>query len=78
MVEVMYTNTSMVKKEHINEIERQLIELGSALPQGIDDAENRALRNILKLATEDGLYKLSPELINTISSEKFGFEIKWE
>jgi hypothetical protein len=78
MVEITYTNTSMVKKEHINEIERQLIKLGSALPQGIDNAENRALRNILRLATGDGLYKLSPELINTISSKKFGFKIKWE
>jgi hypothetical protein len=68
----------MVKQKHINEIERQLIKLGSALPQGIDNAKDRALGNILKLATGDGQYKLSPELINKISSDKFEFKIKWE
>jgi len=76
MVMDTYTKQSMVKQKHINQIERQLIKLGSALPQGFDKTKDRALGNILKLATGDGTYKLSPELINKISSEEF--EIIWK
>ncbi|MFT4851227.1 MAG: hypothetical protein ACI83B_003792 [Sediminicola sp.] len=78
MVMDTYTNESMVKQKHINEIERQLIKLGSALPQNFDKTKDRALSNILRLATGDGTNKVSLELINKISSEKFEFKIKWE
>jgi len=43
----LYTKTSIVKQKHINEIERQLIKLGSALPQVFDKTKDRALSNIL-------------------------------
>jgi hypothetical protein len=78
MVMDTYTNESMVKQKNINEIERQLIKLGSALPQNFDKTKDRALGNILSLATGDGTNKVSLELINKISSEKFEFKIKWE
>lgn len=72
----LYTNTSMVKQKHIHEIERQLIKLGSALPQGFDKTKDRALGNILSLATGDGTYKVSLELINKISSDEFEIKCK--
>jgi hypothetical protein len=72
----VYTNTSMVKQRHIDEIESQLKNLKSALPKNFDKAKDRALSNILFLATGNGKYRISIESVNKISSDEF--KIIWK
>ena len=72
----IYTKTSMVKQRHIDEIENQLKKVRSALPKDFDKTKDRALANILTLATGSGKYGISLEVINKISSKEF--KIEWE
>lgn len=72
----VYTNTSMVKQRHIDEIESQLKKLKSALPKDFDKTKDRALSNILSLATGNGKYSISLESVNKISSDEF--KIIWK
>lgn len=72
----IYTNQSMVKKEHARIIAEALIELDSKIPKDLDFKKEHSLANILSLATGNGTYKLSFDEINQIQNEEFSIEWK--
>jgi len=66
-----YTESSMVKKEHVKFIANKLTNLKSKIPEGIDKNEEHALANLLYLAYGGGKYGLEKDKIITISDGTF-------
>ena len=71
-----YTNSSMVKKDHVKIIAEELRKLGSKVPSNLDLEKDHSLANILYLAAGNGTYKLSREQINQITNDEFSIDWK--
>lgn len=69
----VYVNGSMVKPEHIKEINKQLKKIGSKVPDNFLDDKEHILANILQLACGSGSFGVaSIEDINKIGTDEFG------
>jgi len=68
----IYTNQSMVKPEHIKEIDNQLKNMGSKVPKElVEDKKEHSLANILQLACGAGSFSVKSEKINSIKTNEF-------
>lgn len=71
-----YNKHSMVKSYHIEEIDNQLKNFGSKVPEiFLGGDENHALSNLLQLALGNGTYGISLGNINKIMT--IDFEIRY-
>jgi hypothetical protein len=66
-----YDEKSMVKREHVKIIVKELRELGSEIPQNLDINNEHSLANLLSLACGGGKYRLKPNKIAQIKSDEF-------
>jgi hypothetical protein len=76
----IYNEKSMVKKDHANFIAKKLAELGSKVPQIVEDDLNENLKEeyslalLLSLASGGSSYQLTKEKILQINNEYFSIE----
>lgn len=71
---MIYDEKSMVKKEHVKIIVKELRKLGSEIPQNLDANNEHSLASLLSLACGGGTYGLEPNKMAKIKSD--GFSIK--
>lgn len=69
----IYTNSSMVPKKHVIEIDKQLQQFGSKVDKNLLEAESthHILANVLFLACGEGAYSISIDQINSIKHSEF-------
>lgn len=71
----IYTETSMVKPEHIREIDKQLKNLGSKVPDACLDNSEHSLALVLSLACGGGQFGVSSlGEINNIGDSHFSID----
>ena len=74
---ITYTQKSMVKANHIVEINKQLMKLNSKVEDSLlSDNEPHVLTSVLHLACGGGTYGVSKDDIKNIKTDEF--EIKYE
>ncbi|WP_157760828.1 hypothetical protein [Hydrogenovibrio halophilus] len=70
-----YTETSMVKPEHIRIIDEQLKDLGSKVQDSCLDGQEHSLANVLHLACGGGSFEVSSlETLNGIGNSHFSIQ----
>lgn len=67
----VYINSSMVKAEHIIEIDKQLQQFDSKVKEKYLDGDTHALLNVLSLACGEGKYGIALDKINSIKHPEF-------
>lgn len=72
----VYMNSSMVKAEHIIEINKQLQQLGSKVQTRYLDGQDHALGNVLSTACGEGKYGITLDKINSIKHPEFEIDVK--
>ena len=71
---MIYDEKSMVKKEHVKIIVKELSNLGSKIPQNLHINNEHSLANLLSLACGSGKYRLEPNIISQIKSDEFSIK----
>lgn len=71
-----YVNSSMVRADHILEIDKQLQQFGSKVQKRHLDGQDHALANVLSLACGEGKYGIVLDKINSIKHPEFEIAFK--